>query len=312
MIDELRSFVAVAATGNFSQVARDQSVAVSSVTRQIDGLEAHFGTKLFRRSPRSVSLTDAGTRLLASARKIIEEIDEARDHLAELQADPRGLLTVTAPATFGRHHVMPAAMRFLQQYPQIELDLHLSDEWLDLSTQRVDVAIRIGALPDSDLVAVRLAPLRRLVCASPEYLARAGQPDSPEALLQHNCLTVASPPMPHGWWCFPGVRRGTALPVRGSLRSNDTEALLQAALQGVGIVHLASWLVGGELASGRLVQLFPQAPRPSGPGTAQINAVRMPGRSHAAKAQLFIAHLRQAFGDPPYWDVALPTEGPPA
>ena len=299
MIDELRAFLAVAGAGNFSLVARSQSVAVSSVTRRIDALEASVGTKLFRRSPRNVTLTDAGMQYLISARKIVTEFDEARENLAELQADPRGLLTVTAPATFGRRHVMPAVVRFLRQYPQIQLDLHLSDEWLDLAAQRVDVAIRIGTLPDSDLIAVRLAPLRRLVCASPDYLARAGRPERPEDLLKHNCLTVATTPIPHGWWCFHDVRRGTALPVSGTLRTNDTEALLQAALEGAGIVHLASWLVGDLVTAGKLVSLFPDMAGSTGPA---IHAVRMPGRSHAAKAQLFIAHLRHEFGEPAYWD----------
>lgn len=299
MIEELRTFLAVAGEGNFSRVARSQSVAVSSVTRKIDVLEAGLGAKLFRRSPRNVTLTDAGTQYLISARKIIAEFDEAKESLTELQADPRGLLTVTAPATFGRRHVMPSVVRFLRQYPLIQLELHLSDEWVDLAARRVDVAIRIGTLPDSDLVAVRLAPLHRLVCASPDYLARAGCPKSPEDLLNHNCLTVASTPVPNGWWCFQGVRRGAALPVSGTLRTNDTEALMQAARDGIGIVHLASWLVGDCLSAGNLVSLFPDIPSPSGPA---INAVRMPGRSHAAKAQLFIAHIRHEFGEPAYWD----------
>ncbi|WP_394791600.1 LysR substrate-binding domain-containing protein [Rhodoferax sp.] len=300
MIEELRTFLAVAEAGNFSLVARAQDLAVSSVTRKIDALEAKLGSKLFRRSPRRLLLTDAGTQFLASARNIVAELDEAKAALAEQQADPRGLLTVTAPATFGRRHVMPAALDFLRQYPQIELELHLSDQWVDLSAQRVDVAIRIGTLPDSDLVATPLAPLRRLVCASPDYLARHGHPASPEDLLQHNCLSVASAPVPNGWGCFAGVRRGTALPVRGSLRTNDTEALMHAAVAGVGIIHLASWLVGDMLASGRLVQLF--ADEAASPTPSAIHAVRMPGRSHAAKAQLFIAHLKRAFGAPACWD----------
>lgn len=137
------------------------------MARKINALEAAVGAKLFRRSPRSVTLTDAGTQYLTSARKIVAEFDDAKGSLAELQTDSPGPLAVAAPAAFGRRHVMPAAMRFLRQYPQIQLDLHLSDEWVDLAAQRVDVAIRIGTLPDSELVAVRLAPLRLPVCASP-------------------------------------------------------------------------------------------------------------------------------------------------
>lgn len=303
MIEQLRLFLDVAAAGNFSQVARRHGVAVSSVTRKIDLLEAELGTKLFRRSPRLIALTDAGEQFLSSARRIVTELDEAKDALAEGQADPRGVLTVTAPTSFGQRYVMPAATRFLQQYPQIELELHLNDAWFDLAAQRVDVAVRIGSLPDSDLVATHLAPMRRLVCASPDYLARHGRPKALQDLTQHQCLTVATTP-PVGMWSFEGVQGGKALPVRGVLRTNDIEALMRAAVDGLGIVHLASWLVCDMLAQKRLVLLFPEASSPRSRSPSAIHAVRLPGRSHAAKAQLFISHLKQAFGEPAYWDTA--------
>lgn len=302
MIEELRIFLAVAAAGSFSRVARDRDIAVTTVTRKVDALEAELGVKLFRRSSRSVSLTDAGERFLPSVRSVVAELDDAKDALTELQRDPRGVLSVTAPAAFGRRHVIPAAIRFLAQYPQIELELHLGDQWMDLVAQRVDLAIRMGSLPDSDLVATRLASVNRLVCASPAYIARHGRPATPEDLLKHNCLTVASMHVPHGWWCFPGVRHGKALPVHGSLRTNDTEALLQAAVDGLGIVHLASWLVCDMLAAGKLVSLFPRAPKSPAHSSSAIHAVRLPGRSNAAKAQLFISHLKREFGEPAYWD----------
>jgi DNA-binding transcriptional LysR family regulator len=307
MIEELRTFMAVAEAGNFSLVARNQNVSVSSITRKIDSLESEMGVKLFRRSSRSVSLTDAGEQFAPSARRIVDELDDARNALTELHGDPRGVLSVTAPAAFGRRHVIPAAAGFVRHYPRIELDMHFSDQWVDLSAQRVDVAIRIGSLPDSELVATRLAVLRRLVCASPDYIARRGRPATPKELVDHNCLTVLSGPVPGGWWCFPGVQHGTALQVRGSLRTNDTEALMQAAIDGMGVVHLASWLVWEMLASGKLVSLFPDTVSASAMqmGSA-IHAVRLPGRSHAAKAQLFIAHLKQSFGEPAYWDPQAP------
>lgn len=179
---------------------------------------------------------------------------------------------------------------------------------MDLVAQRVDLAIRIGSLPDSDLVATRLAGLRRLACASPEYIAGHGRPAAPEDLLKHNCLTVASVHVPHGWWCFPGVRRGTALPVRGCLRSNDTEVLLQAAVDGLGIVHLASWLVCDMLVAGKLVSLFPDLLMPTAPSASAIHAVRLPGRSNAAKAKLFVSHLKHEFGEPAYWDSDRPRQ----
>ena len=304
MIDALTTFVAVAAAGSFSRIAKQQDVAVSSITRRIDWLESQLGAKLFSRSSRRLVLTDAGERFLLRARGLLADLSEAKDELVSLNAEPRGLLTVTAPASFGRRWVSPAAVDFLAQYPLLELELHLSDEIVDLGTRRVDVAIRMGSLPDSELIATRIAPLRRLVCASPAYLERRGRPIAPVDLLQHNCLTAASAPAPADWWRFDGVNHNRALPVRGTLRTDDTDTLLQAAVAGVGIVHLASWLVGEMIVAGRLVVLFLNAQPPKGVVPA-IHAVRMSGRSHTGKASLFIAHLRKTFGDPPLWERGL-------
>ena len=305
MFDNLQAFIDVARQGTFSAVAKSRNVAVSSVARQIDALEAALEVRLFHRSSRRLLLTDAGEQFLPSALSIVEEMGEAKAALLDAKVEPSGLLTVTAPAAFGRRHLLPAAADFLQKHPLIELDLHLSDQWVDLSSTRVDVAIRIGTLPDSDLTATRLAPVRRLACASPAYLARCGHPAGPEDLLRHSCLSVSSNSRtPTGWWAFPGVNKGKALAVRGRLRTDDTEALLQGAEAGLGVVHLASWLVSDSIASGRLVSLFPADPHDDETRAVAIHAVRLKGRSHATKAQLFIAHLKTAFGSPTYWDRA--------
>jgi DNA-binding transcriptional LysR family regulator len=226
MVDALVAFLAVAESGNFAKVARAQGVAVSSVTRKIDALERELRTRLFIRGSRRVMLTDEGTLLLSHARKIVDDVAEAKETLSAINMDPRGVLAVTAPASFGRRHVVPAVVSFLKQYPQIEIDLHLSDAVLDLGLRRVDVAIRMGSPPAGNLIATSLAPLRRLTCASPEYLAQRGRPTSPDDLLRHNCLTVSSAPVPPGWWRYTGVHRDTPLPVRGTLRTDDTDALL--------------------------------------------------------------------------------------
>lgn len=301
MLDAMKFFLAVAESGNFSKVARERTMAVSSVTRRIDGLEAELGVRLFHRSSRQLLLTDAGEQFRASALQMVSDLEGVKAELSALQTDPHGLLTVTAPSGFGRRHVVPAAMRFLKLYPQIQLNLHLSDDLVDLAERRIDVAIRIGKLPDSDLVATKLAQYSRLACASPDYLARAGWPATPQDLLKHNCLTIATPPLPAGWWSFAGTQGGSPLPVRGSFQSDDTESLLQAALHGIGIVHLASWLVGELIAEGRLISLFPQAPTLSAKQLTDIHAVRLPGRSHATRARLFIEHLKTEFDAPTDW-----------
>lgn len=304
MLETVSTFVAVATAGSFSSVAKAQGAAVSSITRRVELLEADLQAKLFIRSSRRLTLTDAGQNFLPRARNLLAELAEARDGLSALDAAPRGLLTITAPTMFGRQHVAPAVVSFLAHYPHLEIELHSDDAIVDLSERRVDVAIRMGLLPDSDLVATHLAPVRRLVCASPDYLKKAGTPKDPMDLLKHNCLTVASSRNPSGWWTFAGVNRDQALPVHGNMRSDDTGALIHAALAGVGIVHLASWLVSDMIVAGRLVEVLADARQPSA-RSPSINAIRMPGRSHTTKVRLFVAHLRKTFGTPPYWDRAI-------
>jgi len=198
-----------------------------------------------------------GQQFIVSARHIVSEWDDVKAALQDAQSDPRGLLTITAPSFYGRRYVLPAVMSFMQLYPQIEIELHLNDHMVDLVEQRVDVAIRIGLLSDSNLVATPLVRIRRIACASPAYLDQFG------------------------------------LPVKGNFRSKDTEALLTCALDGVGIVHLANWLVSDKIASGELVPLLAEFELNS---PSAIHAVHLPGRSHNVRANLFIAHLKQELG----------------
>lgn len=300
MIDNIRTLIEVVTEGSFTAAAKRQGVAVSSITRKIEALERDLGVRLIHRNARVVLLTDAGNQFLVVAREVTEKFDESKRLLHEAQTDPRGLLSVTAPAAFGRRHVTPALASFVKRYPLIEIDFHVSDHIVELLSQRFDVAIRVGVLPDSDLVATRLAGFRRLVCASPGYIARCGAPSTPEELVEHNCLTFASAAPPVDWWCFEGVHRDQPLPIKGAFRSDDTETLLQAAVEGMGVVHLASWLVGEKIESGELVNLFPLIQTPTNVRSA-INAVWMPGRSHPTKSQLFIAHLKDEFRIAPRW-----------
>lgn len=305
MLDAIAMYLEVVKLGSFSKVAKQTGIAVSSVSRKIDGLEAELGFTLFNRSSRLLILTDAGEAFFTRANNIIAELDDAKNSMSALNADPKGLLTITAPSTFGRLYVAPAVISFLKRYPLMEIDLHISDEIIDLSARRIDVAIRIGLLPDSDLISTQLAPLRLVACASPEYIARHGHPTSPEGLLTHNCLSAIKPPMAVKFWTFAGVNKGAPLAVRGNYSSNDTHALVEAAVSGLGIVHIASWLAKELIVSGKLVALFPSEPVIASKIKPAVHAVRMPGRSHAAKAQLFIAHLRAEFGEPCHWDTAI-------
>ena len=168
MLDNIQAFLDVHKAGTFSAAAKLHNVAVSSVSRQVDALEQSLGVALFQRSSRRLLLTDAGAQFLPRAQLIVSEMLDAKAALLDAQAAPRGVLSVTASSVFWRMHIAPVVASFLQQNPLIELDLQLSDQWVDLAAQRADVAIRIGALPDSDLLATRLAPMLRVACASPQ------------------------------------------------------------------------------------------------------------------------------------------------
>lgn len=316
MIDSLQCLLAVVEHGSLSRAAAEMKMAVSSVSRKLDALEAELGARLLLRSPRQVILTDAGVRFLPRARNILAELADGKAAVQELDSEPRGLLTVTAPAAFGRLHVAPAIAGFLQHWPLLEVELHVSDDIVDLAARRVDVAVRAGVLPDSGLVATRLAIQNRVVSASPAYLARHGWPQTPLDLLNHNCLTVIGRSAPRGWWRFDGVNQNQPLAIKGTLRCDDTDSLLHAAIGGAGVVHLANWLVSDAIVAGQLVPVFPMAPVVRGaalgrrePTESAIHAVHMPGRSNQVKAQLLIRHLREYFGDPPYWDLAMEAAG---
>lgn len=303
-LDDLDILLDVARLGNFSRAARARNVAVSSVTRRIDLLEQDVGVALFIRSSRRVQLTDAGQQLIESARRVTTELADVRDAIASLQSEPTGTLTITAPATFGRRHVAPAVATFLLRHPAIDIDLRVTDDIVDFAAERVDVAVRIGVLPDSDLLATALAPQRRVAVASPAYLARAGRPAQPGDLPAHNCLTHGSVARRAGWWEFAGVNDDKPIAVQGNLRTDDSDSLMRAALAGVGIAHLATWLVGEEVAAGRLVMLFEDELQRPTPTRSAIHAVRLPGRA-IGKSKLFVEHLRRAFmaeGDTPYWE----------
>lgn len=307
MLDNIQAFLDVHKAGTFSAAAKLHNAAVSSVSRQVDALEQALGVALFRRSSRRLQLTDAGEQFLPRAQLIVSEMVDAKAALLDAQAEPRGLLSVTATSVFWRMHIAPTIASFMRQYPLIELNLQLSDHWVDLSEQRADVAIRIGTLPDSDLLATRLAPMLRVAVASQQYIRAHGRPAKPEDLLQHSCLCL--PSTPSGLWSFPNVNHNKPLPVQGRFCSKDVDSLLDAAADGLGVAHLASWLVYKKVAAGELVSLFPAsvaaaaaaAATAKGPAPS-IHAVRLKGRSHSAKAQLFINHLKLAFGAPPYWD----------
>ena len=300
-VSGLRAFVAVVEDGGFAKAARRAGVATSSLTRQVDALEDGLGVQLFNRSTRAVTLTEAGESYYHQVVRILGDLDEANRSVAESEGAPRGLLRISLPVAFARLHVAPAIPRFMALCPDIEIDVTLTDSVVNLVEDRVDLAIRIGRLESSSLVARKLAPHHRLLCASPAYLANQGAPESPADLARHNCLTFAYSQGRQSWR-FAGAHGEKTVPVKGSLRANSSEVLREAALGGAGIVLLPSWLIGADVQSGRLQALLPEWEVSLGESDGAISAVYLPNRRGARKVSAFIDFLASHFGTPPYWE----------
>ncbi|QYO68306.1 LysR family transcriptional regulator [Leptolyngbya sp. 7M] len=300
----MRSFVKVVETGGFSEAARQLQLAVSSVTRQINALEAMLHTQLLNRSTRSVTLTLQGQKYYDRAVQILQDVEEANLCIMEQGEIPRGILRVSLPVTFGRLHVAPILSDFLAQYPDIKLDLQLSDGLANLVEADLDVVIRIGNLDRSNpnLIVRKLAMYDRFVCGSPTYFRQCGKPTHPNDLTQHNCLLFAYSTSSQIW----RFQRGTEVcevKVSGSLVANHSELLLQACLDGIGLILMPTWLIGEDIQAGRLqavltdFQISPQTDPDTG-----IYALYLPNRKYSRRVQVFIDFLIQQFGNRPYWE----------
>jgi DNA-binding transcriptional LysR family regulator len=301
----MRAFVRSVELGSFSKAAAEESIKVSTVSRYVSALEADLGAALLNRSTRNLHLTEAGTTFYERAAQILAELEEARLATTSLNQQPRGLLRINMPVAFGRRHVMPHLRDFLTAYPDIRVDATLSDARVDLIASGTDVAVRIGALADSALVAKRLASHRRLLVASPGYLEAAPPPAAPEDLARHACLAFALQPSSAWYFRRPGAADAAPLEVgiAGPLKANDTEALLEAARSGLGIALLPSWSVGEEIRDGRLITLLPDWEALIAPGRERaIWGVYPPKKVVAPKVRVFLDFLHRRFGDPPYWD----------
>ena len=296
----LALFVDVVDQQSFSAAARRLGVAASSVTRRIDRLETQLGIRLLHRTTHALRPTEAGQLLYGRATRMLAELRGLQEDLHSQHEEPSGLLRVDCPAPFGRRHLMAALAAFMQRHPALQVDLVLTDSMVDLQGARlgsdVDLAVRIGPLEDTRFVATVLAPQRRVLCASAAYLARRGEPGSPDALAGHDCLAWHGAPPP-GAWRF-GERRH--VPAQPRFRSNHSEALLEAAIDGLGLAHLPTWLAGDALRDGRLRAVLPQfaaAPEP-----ATIHVLRQQARG-TARASRLVAFLATWFAQPA-WDAA--------
>lgn len=250
-LQALRLFTAAVEHGSLAAAARAARVSLATVSRSLAHLERELGARLLARTTRSLSLTPGGREYYERAKRIVEELAEADALLARESTEPAGRLTVSAPTLFGRQFVAPAASEFLAQHPKLELRLVLTDRYLDLVEEGVDLAVRTGRLEDSSMVARRVGVYRRAVVAAPAYLERAGTPRRPSELERHNCLVLSTQRAPHDWK-FLTARGVTSVEVSGNWETNDNDALLAASLAGHGLARMPSWQAERHVAAGRL------------------------------------------------------------
>ena len=252
----LRIFARVVEASSFSEAGRQLGVAPSSVSRQINDLEDSLGARLFQRTTRKLSLTEAGELYYERATRIVTEIDEAKLAVSQLDGTPTGILRLNVPGSLSRRYIVPTIVAFQKKYPGVEIVLLASDQVMDMVEHRIDLTIRLGALNDSSLVARRIGSGRRVICASTAYLIKAGNPKSPDELAKHNCLTFRSNPGSN-IWKFKNVKSVISeVRVSGNLYANDGESLVAAAVMGHGIILVPEWLVSCELREGSLQELL--------------------------------------------------------
>lgn len=291
-------FIAVVECGSFSAAGQKLGTSKSAVSKRINQLEHNLGVRLLHRTTRRLSLTEAGEHYYDYVRKAYVAACEGEDAITQWQGKPKGVLRVSVPMSFGRLHIAPLVSTFLAEYPDIQLTMTMDDKMVDLVEGGFDIAIRIGDLPDSSLVARRIAPCRSVVCASPEYVERHGKPKIPQDLQQHNCL-VYSYFRGGSEWHFSG-RNGTVkvLP-KGNYQVNNSAAIREALITGLGVCQMPTFIVGPDLASGKLVSLLEDYPLP----LHAIYAV-FPERKHLpAKVRVFLDFLIKHLGEEqPYWD----------
>jgi DNA-binding transcriptional LysR family regulator len=296
-LQEMAVFARVAAAGSLSAAARELGLSPALISRRLAALESRLGVRLVNRTTRSLNLTVEGTRYYDACIRVLAEIAEADAEVALGRAEPQGTLRVALPASFGHQHVAPLVPQFATRYPKLQLALSLSDRAVNVMEEGFDVAVCITQLHDTSVAARKLAPNRRVVCASPAYLAAHGTPLTPQDLAKHNCLITRE--FSSSWEYRHEDGRAGAVRVQGRYVCDNWEVLREWALAGLGIALKSTWDVHRQLDEGSLVALLPGYTFHS---DVAIYAVYPHRRFLAAKTRVFIDFLAQSFGPQPYWD----------
>ena len=296
-VKAMRLFLTVVQTGSLSGAGRQSGLSPASVSRQITALEDDLGVRLLNRTSRRLSLTEAGQVYLEHAERLLQDIDELRDAVSQMAVKPRGTLRIQSRISLGTQHVAPLIPTFLALYPDLKIDLWLTDNDLDLTEHGIDLAIRTGNLSDSTLIGRRLASSPRVICASPEYWAEHGKPATPEALMDHNCLTYRFEfGTAAALWQFRiDMGQSINIQVAGNFQTNNGEALRVATLSGLGVAMLPAWSVKDHLKAGSLERVLSDYETTVSDLDFGIYAVYLSRRNLSAKTRLFVDHLVTEF-----------------
>jgi DNA-binding transcriptional LysR family regulator len=284
-------FVRVVDLGGFTAAAAESRMSTTMVSNHIKALEKRLGAKILNRTTRRQSLTEIGARYYAQCLDVLARIETAESEAREMRSRPRGRLKVSAPVTLGSHVLVSLFAAYLREQPDVEIDLQLNDRIVDLADEGFDAAFRFGELRDSGMVARRLRNPGRIVCATPDYLARHGTPGKPEDLTNHNCLAFRYV-QPELEWVFHGAGEDHRVAIKGQMTVNSGSALLAAALAGTGVAMLPDYLAASDLQAGRLVRLF----REYDLSRAPLQLFYLPDRQMTPKMRSFVEFVLEALG----------------
>jgi DNA-binding transcriptional LysR family regulator len=306
---EMRAFVRSVELGGFSAASRDLDLTPSALSKLVTRMEDRLGVRLMNRTTRKLALTAEGEAYFSSAKRILTDIEEAEAEVTRFSAQPKGLLRINVGVAFAMHQLAPALPRFLERYPDIELEITVTDRVVDLIEEGADVAIRTGNLRDSSLIAKKICDLHRVICASPAYLKKHGVPKSPEDLSKHNCVSISGAPQLRRWpFDTVNAENGQhgirSIDVTGNVSANNAETLLQLAATGVGIIRLSDVIVAESIRAGWLVPLLTEAhhvePLP-------LSAVYPHGKHKSPRVAAFVSFLVETFSGAPWRDVPTST-----
>lgn len=301
-LQSMRVFTKVAHCRNFSRAAEELELSRAMVSKHVNHIENALGVRLIHRTTRQLSLTEAGQQYLARCQQILADVEEAEQSIVAGNYRPKGTLRVAAPPSFGMFHLTPAIAAYKSFYPEVDVVLLLHDRVPDLAEEELDLAIRLGPLEDSTLIAHRLASVQTVVCGSPAYFKRRGRPVHPPELSRHNCLRLRYPPLKSDTWVFRGPRGKFEIPARGTFESNIADALRVAAIEGMGLILQPAYMVGADVAAGRLQTILDDYESER----VDLHAVYLHRRHLSAKVRTFVDFLKDRFLQP---RLAAPFDG---